>query len=180
MRTGAYLAFVASVAASQVNAFDGLYKQSANADCSLVGVDGGALKIEGAQFIGVENKCEMTLPVDVNEMDARLYTMQCEGANGPWSARAMLVHAADGGLIMVWDGYAFKYDRCPEDVTKASSDGVVSGSADVMSALPDDAPATEVASTGETSAQIDGAADAAIDAEATPEPPVAATEQGEG
>lgn len=94
--------------------FDGVYKQAADSDCSLVGVDGGALKIAENTFHGVESTCEMTEPVNVNEMKAVLYTMKCTGKRGDWSARAMLVHAADGGVIMVWDGYAFKYDACPD------------------------------------------------------------------
>lgn len=93
--------------------FEGIYKQAADSDCSLVGVDGGALQISGSTFHGVDSTCEMTEPVNVNEMKAVLYTMQCTGQRGDWSARAMLVHAADGGIIMVWDGYAFKYDACP-------------------------------------------------------------------
>ncbi len=94
--------------------FDGIYKQAADSDCALVGVDGGALKIEDDVFYGVDATCEMADPVPVNDMDAVLYTMRCTSEKGEWSARSMMLNGADGGLIMVWDGYAFKYDSCPD------------------------------------------------------------------
>lgn len=95
--------------------FDGTYRQSANADCSLVGVDGGSLKIADDTFYGVGMECDMTEPVNVLDMDAELYTMQCSGEDEAWTERAMLMNSAEGdGIIMVWNGYAFRYDRCPD------------------------------------------------------------------
>jgi hypothetical protein len=93
--------------------FDGVYKQTANAECALVGVDGGALEIKDGIFHGVEVECRMTNPVNVLDMDAILYTMQCSGEDQNWTERAMLMEPAEGeGLIMVWNGYAFVYDKC--------------------------------------------------------------------
>ena len=71
----------------------------------------------------------MTRPVNVRDMDAVLYDMECSGDGTDWIRRAMLMNASDGGLILVWDGYAFKYDRCPADpaagtVTTADDVGV--------------------------------------------------------
>lgn len=95
--------------------FDGVFKQAANAECGLVGVNGGALKIENDIFYGVEVECRMTNPVSVNDMDATLYTMQCSGGDQSWTERAMLMNSKESnGLIMVWNGYAFIYDRCTE------------------------------------------------------------------
>lgn len=94
--------------------FDGTYRQAANADCALVGTDGGAVQIEDGIFHGVEVDCRMTNPVNVNDMDAVLYTMQCSGEDQVWTERALLMDKAEGdGIIMVWNGYAFVYDRCP-------------------------------------------------------------------
>lgn len=100
--------------------FDGVYKQTANAECALVGADGGAIKIEDDIFYGVEVECRMTEPVNVIDMDALLYTMVCSGEDQQWTERAMLLKPAQGdeqeepdGLIMVWDGYAFIYEGCP-------------------------------------------------------------------
>ncbi len=95
--------------------YDGVYKQVANTDCSLVGVDGGSVKIQDEIFYGVEMECRMTLPVDVNNMEATLYTMECSGEGQTWSERLMLMQdAQQDGIIMIWDGYVFRYDRCEE------------------------------------------------------------------
>jgi len=100
--------------AASANPFDGVYKQTANAECALVGVDGGALEIKDGIFYGVESECRMTRPVNVVDMEATLYTMQCTGEGSVWTERAMLMKPAEDpdGLIMVWDGYAFVYEAC--------------------------------------------------------------------
>lgn len=102
--------------------FDGVYRQGLGADCAAVGQDGGALQIEDGVFTGVESQCRMTDPVEVRGMEAVLYDMACSGEGSAWSARAMFMRAADGGLILVWDGFAFKYDRC---TVPAEVEGVV-------------------------------------------------------
>ena len=110
-------AVMASVLATAAFAgpYDGIYKQTANAECALVGIDGGSVRIADGIFYGVEVECRMADPVNVLEMDALLYTMQCSGEDTMFSERAMLMNKAQGdGIIMVWDGYAFVYDRCPD------------------------------------------------------------------
>ena len=101
--------------AASANPFDGVYKQNANAECGLIGVDGGALEIKDGIFYGVESECRMTRPVNVVDMNATLYDMKCQGEGTEWEARAMFMKPADDGLIMVWDGFAFQYDRCSAD-----------------------------------------------------------------
>ena len=100
--------------AASANPFDGVYKQNANAECGLIGVDGGALEIKDGIFYGVESECRMTRPVNVVDMEATLYTMQCTGEGSVWTERAMLMKPAEDpdGLIMIWDGYAFVYKPC--------------------------------------------------------------------
>lgn len=110
---GALLALLLPVAA-QAGPYDGTYRTVANADCSLVGVDGGAIRIADGVFEGVETACRMTLPVDVIDMDAQLYTMECSGEGTAWTERALIMEKAGGdGIILVWNGYAFVYERCP-------------------------------------------------------------------
>lgn len=98
--------------------YDGVYKQVANAECALVGVDGGAIEVRDGIFYGVGAECRMTRPVNVIDMDATLYTMQCTGEGSNWTERAMLMkpapddEGAQPGLIMVWNGYAFVYEGC--------------------------------------------------------------------
>ncbi len=95
--------------------YDGSYLQVANGNCANVGQESGALKIADGIFYGVEVQCRMTRPVNVVDMDATLYTMNCSNDDENWSERAMLMLSKEtDGLIMVWNGYAFKYDRCPE------------------------------------------------------------------
>lgn len=99
--------------AVMAEAFDGVYKQTANSECGLVGVDGGAVEIRDGIFYGVEVECRMTRPVNVLQMDAQLFTMQCSGEDQAWTERAMLMKPAeDDGIIMLWDGYAFVYEAC--------------------------------------------------------------------
>lgn len=100
--------------ASAAGSFDGIYKLSDTADCAAIGQDGGALKIENGIFTGVEVECLMTRPVSVVDMEAKLFTMQCRGEDSQWTERAMFMHSATDGLIIVWNGYAFQYDRCPD------------------------------------------------------------------
>lgn len=108
------LSLVPAIAAA--TPYDGTYRQTANAECGLVGVDGGSLKIEDGIFYGVEMECRMTRPVTVVNMDATLYTMSCSGDDQIWTERAMVMNDAEtDGIIMLWDGYAFRYTRCPAE-----------------------------------------------------------------
>lgn len=131
----AVLTLLATPAAS--GPYDGTYKQAANAECDLVGVDGGSVKISKDIFYGVELECRMTNPVDVLEMDALLYTMQCSGQDQLFSERAMLMNKAEGdGIIMIWNGYAFVYDRCSE-----SENTIAPHAADTATVAPEASPA---------------------------------------
>ncbi len=112
---GLAIAFSVFPALLLAGPYDGIYKQSANAECGLVGVDGGSIEISGDIFHGVETECRMTRPVNVVDMDAILYTMQCTGEGTVWTERAMLMNdKQDNGIIMVWNGYAFRYSRCAD------------------------------------------------------------------
>ncbi len=95
--------------------FDGVYKQTAHSECALVGVDGGSLEIKDGIFHGVEMQCRMTNPVDINDMDATIFQMECSGEGQTWSERAIVMNDAEqAGIIMIWNGYAFRYSRCEE------------------------------------------------------------------
>ena len=113
LRLGATIALFPIVLAAQT--YDGVYKQTANAECALVGVDGGSLKIEEGIFYGVEVECRMTNPVAIEGMNATVYEMACTGEGSTWEERAILMNdAQEPGLYMIWDGYAFRYERCEE------------------------------------------------------------------
>lgn len=109
------LIVAAAPAASDPTPYDGLYRQSVTVPCDVVTSDGGAIRIEDAVLTGVDSRCEMENPVDVREMDATLYDMECAAADTEWRTRAFLGASATGGLIIVLDGHAFHYDRCSPD-----------------------------------------------------------------
>ena len=105
------IALAAPLAAQDIS-FDGVYRQGPAAACANTGQDGGSIEIKNNEFFGVESMCRMTRPVNVVDMDATLFDMKCQGEGTEWEARAMFMKAANGGLIMVWNGFAFQYDRC--------------------------------------------------------------------
>lgn len=101
--------------------YDGIYKPFEGATCDVTGEDGGALEIKDGIFYGVEVQCRMTRPVNVVDMDATLYTMQCSGEGQNWAERAMVMrHANDTDVIMLWDGYAFVYEACEQPSSQTS------------------------------------------------------------
>ncbi|WP_156801016.1 hypothetical protein [Oceaniovalibus guishaninsula] len=122
-------ALAAGLAAQAVWAdspFDGLWRAAPTSDCGAVGQPGGAIRIEGDKLSGAGTTCRMTAPVDVRGMEAVLYDMICEGGGG--TGRAFFATADDGGLILVWDGLAFKYTSCADTaagiVTTADDIGI--------------------------------------------------------
>ena len=109
------VAFMLTPMIAAATPFDGVYRQTANSECALVGVDGGSLRIEDGIFYGVGLECRMTRPVNVVDMDATLYTMSCSDEDQIWTERAMVMNDGESdGIIMIWDGYAFRYSRCPD------------------------------------------------------------------
>jgi hypothetical protein len=97
-----------------VGEYDGSYRATPETDCALSEGERAPLRIKDDVFYGLESRCAMTNPVPVRDMDAMLYDMDCAGEGEAWRARALFMRAAEGGLVMVWDGYAFQYGRCPE------------------------------------------------------------------
>lgn len=121
MRAAGFIAATFLLAGqASAGAFDGVYRQGPETDCAKLGQDGGALRIQDNVFEGVENTCRMENPVDVRDMDAVLFDMMCSGEGENWQARALFMRAADDGLIMVWNGFAFKYDSCPAPQAEAA------------------------------------------------------------
>jgi hypothetical protein len=56
----------------------------------------------------------MTNPVLVRDMaGAVLFDFVCEGEGETWTERAFVQWAQDGGLILVWRGFAQMLPRCP-------------------------------------------------------------------
>jgi hypothetical protein len=105
---------VALAATASAQGYDGRYKLEPGADCTAPEGAPGLLRVEAGVLHGAESACRMTNPVDVRDMDATLYDMQCTGDGSAWSERALVMRGAEGELVLVWDGYAFAYPPCPE------------------------------------------------------------------
>ena len=109
------LALVLPISAhAQEHSFDGLWRADPATACVHTGDDDTALKVEDDTLYGASTACSMSNPVDVTDMQAVLYDMTCEADDDTFDGRAMFMKAADGGLLLIWDGYAFKYDACEE------------------------------------------------------------------
>ncbi len=109
-----WFATASCAGAAAAGPFDGLWRANPTVECVYREGAAGPLKIEDGILFGTESRCEMTMPVNVRDMDATLYDMACEGEGESWTDRAMFLSAADGGLYLIWNGYAFKYEPCGE------------------------------------------------------------------
>ena len=95
--------------------FDGLYRPNYDWalawDCKSVGVDGGALEVEGETLRAVENTCALSDPVEVRDMAAVLYDASCTGEGGASEGRIMLM-THEFGIYVIRDGFVLDWIRC--------------------------------------------------------------------
>lgn len=98
---------------------DGVYKLTPTSDCIT---EEAVLRIQDRIFHGSEGQCRMENPVNVRDMDAQLFDMACSGEGSKWVERALFMRGAEGELILLWNGYAFRYERCPEPEKAAEAD----------------------------------------------------------
>jgi hypothetical protein len=97
------------LAATPALAFDGRY-----GDCGVSAGDNVPVVIAGTEIRFYESACQMTNPVLVRDMPgAVLFDFVCEGEGETWTDRAFVQWAYDGGLILVWRGFAQMLPRCP-------------------------------------------------------------------
>ncbi|SDJ40935.1 hypothetical protein [Aliiruegeria lutimaris] len=103
----------AAVAEAQ-SPFDGLYYPTGSAgwDCRTLGADMGALGVLDGFLEGVENRCAMTNPVNVRDLPAVLYDLECSGEGTTYAERVMLMRS-DQGIYVIRDGYVAEWSRCP-------------------------------------------------------------------
>lgn len=60
-----------------------------------------------------EFSCNLSNPVRVRDMDgAVLFDAACSGEGETWMTRYLLMHAHDGGLIVVGSRWAERHARC--------------------------------------------------------------------
>ena len=91
---------------------EGLYQPSgANWSCSLdhIGMDGGALAIQGGVFYGVENRCDLTSPVRIG--NGTRYTAACSAEGSTYREQMTITPTTDGVRINRASGTAL-WHRC--------------------------------------------------------------------
>ncbi len=99
--------------AAMASGLDGKYRMNEQWDCKSIGMDGGAIAINGNIFTGVESSCKMKNPVKLRDMNATLYDLECGGEGENWTTRAMFMRH-DEGLIIIWPGTTGTiWQRCP-------------------------------------------------------------------
>ena len=90
-------------------AFDGRY-----GDCGVSAGEDVPVVIEGDVIRFYESQCRMTNPTLVRDMPgAVLFDFVCQGEGETWTDRAFLQRTEDGGLILVWRGFAQTLAYCP-------------------------------------------------------------------
>ncbi len=114
LRQAILLSVIVPVAAA-AQGFDGLYRPNYDWalawDCSSVGIDGGALEVDGETLRAVDNTCTLSDPVDVRDMAAVLYDASCTGEGGASEGRIMLM-THEFGIYVVRDGFVLDWLRC--------------------------------------------------------------------
>ena len=106
--------FFIGVSAQAQSPFDGIYFPTGATgwDCRTIGADTGALAVANGFVEGVENRCAMTNPVNVRDLPAVLYDLECSGEGLVSTERAMLMRSSHG-LYVIRDGYVADWTRCP-------------------------------------------------------------------
>ncbi|TYB81611.1 hypothetical protein [Maritimibacter fusiformis] len=102
-------------ATASATPYDGMFRPNydfaASWDCTSLGMDGGAVAVQGDKLIGVENTCTLTDPVEVRDMNATLYDAECSGEGETARERLMLM-AHDYGIYVIRDGFVSDWLRC--------------------------------------------------------------------
>jgi hypothetical protein len=107
MIRAAFLALMLS--AQGAMAFDGRY-----GNCAVTLGEDVPVVIEGDVIRFYESECRMTNPVLVRDMaGAVLFDFVCSGEGETWTERAFVQRTPDGGLILVWRGFASQLPLCP-------------------------------------------------------------------
>jgi hypothetical protein len=82
-------------------------------DCATVGMDGGALAVQGQTLQGLENACEMRNPFPIPGMDAMAFDLACTAEGMTHDGGRVILVPLEGGLGLVRDGSVVTWTRCP-------------------------------------------------------------------
>jgi len=100
-----------ATATASAHGYDGVYRFPGTQGCTFLGIDNGVIQIRRGVLSGTENDCRMTNPVEVRDMDATLYDLQCQGEGMGWQERAMIIRSGNG-VVIARRGYAQEFERC--------------------------------------------------------------------
>lgn len=97
----------------QVTEFDGLYYPTDTPGWTCnpdhIGLDGGALSIGGGYLDGLENRCDLTVPVRV--VNGTRFTAVCSAEGSTYSEPITITPTSDGVMIKR-DGSTAFWNRC--------------------------------------------------------------------
>lgn len=105
-----------ATAQSLLDRVQGLYYPAGQGtwDCITVGMDGGAVAVQGTRLQGVENTCEMGNAFAVPGLDAMTFDLSCVGEGTSYDGgRVLLMPLQDGGLAILRNGFVSTWMRCP-------------------------------------------------------------------
>ncbi len=94
------------------SAVDGVYRRTTSDTCPVLG-DDRYFELKHPFLHLHETTCEMTMPVNVTDMNATLYTLQCHGEGETWSKRALVMEHPTWMVYLDNDG-AKSYYLCED------------------------------------------------------------------
>lgn len=71
------------------------------------------LRITETEMFGLENRCQLTKPVQIRGIDGVLFDRVCAGEGDSYTDRLLMLNEEGGRLTMFTNGYTIIYDRCP-------------------------------------------------------------------
>ena len=82
-------------------------------DCATLGMDGGAVGVQGDTLHGVENACTLSNALPIPGMNAALFGLTCTAEGQSYDAGNVILVPTDNGLGLVYDGFVTTWLRCP-------------------------------------------------------------------
>jgi hypothetical protein len=111
----ALLAPLPAAAQSLLDRVQGLYypPNQGTWDCATLGMDGGAVGVQGQTLHGVENACTLTNAFPIPGMDAMMFDLECSGEGMTYDGGRVILVPTQTGLGIVRDGFVVNWLRCP-------------------------------------------------------------------
>jgi len=105
-----------TVTVATAGPFDGNYydrENGPNEDYCATTPEGGVAEIKANQVFFYETSCQLSNPVNVRGMDAKLYDAECSGEGPTSEQRIMLMRPREGdGIIVLTETYVYDWVNC--------------------------------------------------------------------